>query len=198
MPALIYLHGFLSSPESAKATILKSWLSENRPDIEYCCPQLSAYSDETKFCLNNIVENYADAIPMVVGSSLGGYWATWLSESYDLPAVLINPAVKPSIFLPGYVGVELENYYTEERYILRQKDVDDLREVDTPYIKRVENYWLLAQTDDDTLDYRLSVQKYSGCRQLVEEGGNHSFENFERWLPEILNFLEQRRDQLLR
>lgn len=130
---------------------------------------------------------------MLVGSSLGGYWATWLAEQYGLPAVLINPAVKPSILLPEYLGVELKSYHTQESYILDEKDVRDLMAVDVAEIQKEANYWVMVQTADESLDYKLAVDKYAGCRQLVEEGGDHGFVGFERWIPSAIRFLEQRR-----
>lgn len=197
MVVLIYLHGFLSAPESTKAVLTKNWLLQNRPDVKYLCPRLSPYPSKAKDTLVKLMSEYSDAKPVLVGSSLGGYWATWLAETYDLPAVLVNPAVKPSMFLPEYLGVELKNYYSDETYVLDDDDVKSLSEVNVARIEKPENYWLMVQTGDDTLDYQLATKKYLGCRQLVEMGGNHSFENYESWIPVVLKFLEERRSELV-
>lgn len=143
------------------------------------------------------MDRLAPAKPILVGSSLGGYWATWLSETYQLPAVLINPAVKPSMLLPEFLHVELKNYYSDESYVLGEQDVKSLLEVQVDQLAVPENFWLMVQTGDEHLDYKLAVDKYRLGRQLVEEEGSHSFENFELWLPSILRFLENRREQLL-
>ena len=124
-----------------------------------------------------------------MGSSLGGYWATWLAEKYDLRAVLINPAVKPEMFKNEFINVELQNYHTQDKYQLSEKDGMDLMAVNINQVKRTANYWLMVQTGDETLDYKLAVEKYSASKQLIEEGGDHSFQNFERHIESAIDFL---------
>lgn len=191
MSALIYIHGFLSSPLSHKAQQVQTWLAENRTDIDYHCPFLPPYPGQARDLLESLVESLPGPV-YLMGSSLGGFWATYLAEKYDLRAVLINPAVKPSMLMPEYVGVELQNYHTDDTYVLSEQHIDELRAVDTPQIQRLDNYWLMAQTGDETLDYRLAVEKYRGCKQLVEEGGDHAFQDFERWIGRTIDFLEAR------
>lgn len=191
MAHLLYIHGFLSSPRSLKATQVADWLRRNRPDIEYHCPFLTPYPDQTRITLENIVkENRLDHL-YLMGSSLGGYWATWLAEKYDLKAVLINPAVKLSLFRSDYINTELKNYHTDDTYYLTEDHIEHFRNANTPTVKRRTNYWLMVQTGDETLDYRLAVRKYRGCRQLVEEGGDHSFQNFDRHIATAIAFLEE-------
>lgn len=187
---LLYIHGFLSSPKSLKARQLGGWLAANHPDIHFHCPFLTPHPATTRVVLENFVEMTLPQPVRLVGSSLGGYWATWLAEKYDLRAVLINPAVQPSLLKPDYLDVELENYHTGDTYILTGDDAAALMAVDTPVIQRPRNYWLMVQTGDETLDYRLAVRKYAACKQLVESGGDHSFRDFPRWFPELIEFLE--------
>lgn len=186
---LLYIHGFLSSPLSYKAVQVKEWLQAHRDDIHYHCPSLTPYPAKTRQTLEALVENLQPEITGVIGSSLGGYWATWLVEKYDLPAVLINPAVKPSMLKQDYVNVELRNYHTEDSYRLTDSHLQELLAVDIKHIKRSKNYWLMVQTGDETLDYRLAVEKYADCRQLVEDGGDHSFQGFERRIKASVDFL---------
>ncbi|MEQ9208356.1 MAG: YqiA/YcfP family alpha/beta fold hydrolase [Pseudomonadales bacterium] len=191
MKRLVYLHGFLSSPESLKALLTKSWLERNRPDIEYQCPELSSYPGQAIKAIRELM-----AMPyeqtMLVGSSLGGYWSTWLAEEYGHRTVVINPAVKPSMLnREDYLGVELKNYYSDEVYTLGDRDAEDLLSVFVDEIKYPERIWLMAQTGDDTCDYRLAVEKYADCKQLIEEGGDHGFQGYEEWIPEIVRFLEK-------
>ena len=186
---LLYIHGFLSSPRSHKAVLVEEWLRDNRHDIQYHCPALTPYAADTRNTLESIVEELLPAKVGVVGSSLGGYWATWLVETYGLRAVLVNPAVKPSILKPDFINVELRNYHTDESYELEEHHVDDLLEVEIEKIKRPENYWLMVQTGDETLDYRLALEKYGACKQLVEQGGDHSFQGFENWIAQVVEFL---------
>lgn len=197
MLQIIYLHGFLSGPDSAKARLVEDWLSNNRPNIQFLCPNLSAYPDKSIETLEYLIAENLEFTPMLLGSSLGGYWATWLSETCDLPVLLVNPAVRPSILLPEYLGVELKNYYSEEVCTLSESDIEILTSVEKSEISCKENYWLMAQTEDETLDYKLAVKKYAGCRQLVENGGNHGFADFGRWIPSAIDFLVRRREEIL-
>lgn len=190
MAALIYIHGFLSSPRSIKAVQVDQWLAANRPDIGFHCPFLPAYPAQAQAILEQLVESLLPQPVYLMGSSLGGFWATWLAEKYDLRAVLINPAVKPSMLLPEYLNVTLHNYHTDDTYVLTQTHMAEIRAVDTPTLTRPDNYWLMVQTGDETLDYRLAVAKYQACKQLVEEGGDHGFTDFERHIPAAIAFLE--------
>jgi len=190
MPALIYIHGFLSSPASHKALQVKHWLAEHRPDVSYHCPALSAYPQSVRETLEALVVSLQGEDIYLMGSSLGGFWSTWLAEQYNVPAILINPAVKPSMLLPEYLGIELKNYHTDETYRLSQDDMTALRAVDIAEPQRPDNYWLLAQTGDETLDYREAVEKYRLSKQTIEEGGDHSFQDFENWIPETLRFCD--------
>ncbi|RYZ97790.1 MAG: esterase YqiA, partial [Moraxellaceae bacterium] len=117
MASLLYIHGFLSSPLSFKAQQAKAWLAANHPEIDYHCPQLSPYPAETQQLLERLVEFLPQPV-YLIGSSLGGFWATWLVEKYNLRAVLVNPAVNPQTFMPNYVGLDLKSYHTDDVYHL--------------------------------------------------------------------------------
>lgn len=188
MPTLLYIHGFLSSPQSHKAVQVKTWLQQYRADINYLCPALSPYPDAAKQTLLSALAT-ADAPVGLMGSSLGGFWATWLAEQFDLRAALINPSVNPMAMFPAYIGKPVKNYHTEECYELGAEHLQQLREVDTPSVERVNNYWLFAQTGDEVLDYRLAEKKYAGCKQTIESGGDHAFQGFDRHLASSIEFL---------
>ncbi|MEX1033913.1 MAG: YqiA/YcfP family alpha/beta fold hydrolase [Cellvibrionaceae bacterium] len=188
MALLLYIHGFLSSPHSHKAQQVESWLKDNRLDIDYACPTLTAYPDHAIACLQDIVEQHSPEPVYLLGSSLGGYYATYLAEKYNLRAVLINPAVKPYRLISDYLNQDLKNYHTEDHYRLERRHIEVLRALETDRLQYPANYWLLVQTADETLDYRDAVNTYRGCRQTVERGGDHGFQGFERWLPDIIRF----------
>ncbi|GAB2874169.1 hypothetical protein GCM10027180_00660 [Microbulbifer echini] len=122
---------------------------------------------------------------------MGGFWCTYLGERYNLPAVLINPAVRPSRFMPAYVGRVLQPYSGEaQEYRLSEADVDTMERVEAELPSSLNGrYWLLAQRGDETLDYRDAESLYQGQRQTLEEGGDHSFQGFARYCDPIVEFL---------
>ncbi len=185
---LLYIHGFLSSPQSHKALQVKEWCEKNHPHVDYQCPLLTAYPKESLETLEALVES-AQGDVALIGSSLGGFYSTYLAEKYNLKAVLINPAVEPHRLMLHYINTDLANYHTGQHYRLNESHIEQFKALDVSQLQREKNYWLMVQTNDETLDYRAAVKKYKGCRQLVEEGGDHSFQNFDRWLPEVFEFL---------
>lgn len=191
MPTLIYIHGFLSSPKSTKAQVTHDWLRYHRPDWRFECPFLSSHPAQAKAALEYLLECLPDSEVFLLGSSLGGFWATYLAETRGLPAVLINPAVSPQRRFQALVGQTLKNYHTAETCILTADDMADLAACDVDRLNNPDLYWLLAQTGDETLDYREAVAKYRGCRQTVETGGSHAFDGYEGWLPDIAEFFEE-------
>lgn len=187
---LIYLHGFLSSPRSHKAQLMGAWLARQRPEIAWQVPALpeepgAAFEvavDAVKLALDGGFERIG-----LIGSSMGGFYATALAESLDLSAVLINPAVRPHRHIDRYY-MEQTNPYSGRRFALGPRDAADLAAM-LPAVVTPSRYWLLLQTADEVLDYREAVAFYAGCRQTVEEGGDHQFRGFERHLPAVVEFL---------
>lgn len=195
MAALLYIHGFLSSPLSFKAQQTRNWLALHCPHISFHCPHLPPYPAETQHLLEAKVESLFPQPVYLMGSSLGGFWATWLAEKYDLRAVLINPAVRPQAFMPAYLNIDLKSYHTDDSYRLNARHINEIVAADIP-VTRTANYWLLVQTGDETLDYRHAVDKYAGCKQSVEQGGDHAFQGFERYLDDSIKFFQYSEIQL--
>jgi len=191
MPTLLYIHGFLSSPSSFKAKQVKEYCRKYHPDITYLCPQLPPYPDQCAQQLEALI-NAADQPVYLIGSSMGGFWATWLSERYACKAVLVNPAVDVISLMPKYVGVSLKNYHHDETYLLTRRHLDQLKTYVVEELKQKSHYWLIAQEGDETLDYRLAVEKYAGCKQTVEPGGDHGFQRFERFFDDMANFFNSK------
>ena len=131
-----------------------------------------------------IMQDYQLAL---IGSSLGGFYATWLAEKYNCKAVLVNPAVNPYELLEQYLG-EYTNYYTGKTWLLEKKHIEQLRQLAIDTITRPERYLLMLQTGDETLNYRLAQEKYIDCPSIIEQGGDHAFTGFERHFDRILAF----------
>ncbi len=190
MTTIIYLHGFLSSPRSFKAKVTQEWLADNCPEVTFYCPQLSSYPSKTLVQLKGVFKEIEDENIGLIGSSLGGFWATYLVENnFANRAVLVNPAVMPHSRFSDFIGKELQHYHSDESVLLTPQDLLDLESYDCESIKKPESYWLMVQTGDEALDYNLAVEKYLQSEQLIEKGGNHSFENYDQWLPEISKLL---------
>lgn len=186
--ALVYIHGFNSSPASLKARQTEEWLQRHHPQVPFYCPGLSNEPDRAIRQLQDFIENASGPIGLV-GSSMGGYYATWLAERYALRSVLVNPAVRPYELMLDYLG-ENANYHTGERYVLEQRHVDEVRRLEVSEPLHRERYWVLLQTGDEVLDYRQAEQRYVGCSVTIESGGDHSFQHYERHLPAIYEFLQ--------
>jgi len=189
-PLLLYIHGFNSSSLSHKASVMRSFCEQSRPDIKLISPSLPSFPQEAAQMLAEIVESHMDEFNIgMVGSSLGGYLAIWLNSLYDLKAVVVNPAIKPYELLVDYLGPQ-QNPYSGHRYILEPHHIDELKALDTGVLKAPEDFWLLQQTGDEILNYRQAVQYFVNAKQNVEQGGDHSFVDFERYPPKIIDFLQ--------
>ena len=187
---LLYLHGFNSSPLSHKARQTHDyWLSLGL-GADIGVPELDHEPRRAIEELKEIVE--AQTLPVaLIGSSLGGYYATWLAEEYGLRAALVNPAVNPAELWHAHLGIN-RNYYSGRSYEITEAHIDQIRELQRPVLRNPENYMLLVQTGDETLDYRLAVDKYKSATSIIQPGGNHSFVNFDAMLPQIFRFLAPR------
>jgi len=186
---IIYLHGFRSAPASIKAQALRARMIDRGLADRFWCEQLPVSPRAAiELAETEIARARAAGLaPTVVGSSLGGYYATWLAERHDLRAVLVNPAVVAPLSLEAYVGTQT-NLYTGETFDFTGAHIDELRALEVPAITQPERYWLLAETGDEVLDYRHAVQKYAGARQTVLEGGDHGFSRWNDYLDAVIAF----------
>jgi predicted esterase YcpF (UPF0227 family) len=187
---LLYIHGFNSSPESHKASALKRWLAQQHPEMIYEVPYLKPYPAESIAQLEKIIEHYlakSEAVGLV-GSSLGGFYAAYLAEKYQLRAVLVNPSIRPFELLSKYIG-ENRNFYNDDHYLFEQKHVDELKTFYVPQHAHPAYLLLMVQTGDEALDFKEATAKYFMCQNIIEYGGDHGFTNFDRWFTYMLRFL---------
>jgi predicted esterase YcpF (UPF0227 family) len=176
---ILYLHGFRSSPHSAKAQIMARRMEQRGLADQFYAPQLPA-SPEAAMALvlawvarqNDGAHDSNGDVPetlSIVGSSLGGFYATWLAQRLDCRAVLLNPAVQPPRDLQQYVGISTQ-YHSEEPFEFKAEYMAQLRALTVPAITRPERYFLIAATGDEVLDWREMVAHYPGARQHVIDG----------------------------
>jgi predicted esterase YcpF (UPF0227 family) len=183
---LIYLHGFNSSPGSHKAEVLKRYMEVRGMGERYCCPALPHLPERAIAVIEDEVARHPAESVTLIGSSLGGFYATHVAERHKLRAVLINPAVCPHHGLSAFLGIQ-HNLYTHEQYEFTEEHLRQLAELDCPGIDP-SRYLLLVETLDEVLDYRQAVRRYQGARQIVIEGGDHSLKSFPEHIPLILDF----------
>lgn len=183
---LTYLHGFNSSPGSHKAQVLKRYLDERNLGGQFCCPALPHEPKRAIALVEAKIAEYPRESITLVGSSLGGFYGTYLAERYNLRAVLLNPAVHPHEDLRAYLGAQ-RNLHTQRKYELTEAHLRAWERLYLPTIHPAR-YLLLVETGDELLDYREAVKKYAGARQIVIEGGNHSLTRFPERIPLILEF----------
>jgi predicted esterase YcpF (UPF0227 family) len=189
LSGLLYLHGFTSAPQSRKAQALKARLIERGRGDAFLCPQLPPSPRQAIELAESLIASVPPPLTLV-GSSLGGYYATWLAERHPEAvrgAVLVNPAVVAHLSLQEFVGPQ-KNLYTGETFDFTADHVAELRALDVPRLARPERYWLLLEQGDELLDWRQAAAKYAGAHQTVLAGGDHSFSRWDDYLDEIIKF----------
>jgi len=186
---LLYLHGFRSSPQSTKARQLAAWLAAHRPDVHWWCPQLPPSPWDTMQLVSDGVAGWPRERMAVVGSSLGGFYATVLAERVGCRAVLLNPAIEPARDLAGHIG-ETTAWHSDDRFFFQPRFIDELTLLRPAAITRPERYFAVIAKGDEVLDWREMTARYAGCRIELIEGGDHALGDFaEAHLPQVLDFL---------
>lgn len=189
LPLILYLHGFTSGPQSQKVQLLAERMAQRGQADRLIAPQLPASPKAAIALADDIITKLGAgrAALTVIGSSLGGFYATHLAEKHGLKAVLINPAVVAAIELERYLGPQTW-LYTGEPFDFTRQHIDELRALEVPALADPSRYWLLVEEGDETLDYRQAVRHYAGAKQTVLPGGDHSFRHWEDYLDDVLAF----------
>jgi predicted esterase YcpF (UPF0227 family) len=186
---LLYLHGFRSSPNSAKAQRMGAWLQAQRPDVHWWCPQLPPSPSQALTLIHEQLAHWPAEHMAVVGSSLGGFYATVVAERTGCPAVLLNPAIDPARDLAGYVG-QLRSFHDPGAHFdFRAEYLAELRAMTPRVITRPERYFAVIAKGDEVLDWREMTTRYAGATQRLLEAGDHALSDFESQLPHVLAFL---------
>lgn len=180
---IIYIHGFGSSGYSHKVTLLRAYCKQK--GIAFIAPSLSTIPHLAIQTLEELVESYDEV--QLLGSSLGGYYALYLSKKYNLKAVLINPSIYPYITLKKVLDKGV-SYYDGSSYEWNREHIEALKSFEVEELNE-ENMMLLLQKGDETLNYQEAIKKLPNTTKIVEEGGSHAFDGFERYFDEIVSFL---------
>ena len=183
----LYLHGFNSAPASFKARALAQRLAERGRSHDFVAPALPHWPPDAIAAAEAALRGHDPETVTLVGSSLGGHYATWLAERYGLRAVLVNPAIRPADLLAAVLGPQT-NLYTGERYELTPAHLDALRALDVEQITRPERYLLVVAMGDEVLDSRVALARFEGARSIVHPGGDHGFADFTRYLDAVIDF----------
>ena len=183
---LVYLHGFNSSPASHKAQLMKAHLEGRGQGQLYACPELPDTPREAIRTIEKTIGGREAREITFLGSSLGGFYATYLAERLGCRAVLINPAITPHVGLEAYLGTQ-KNLHTGVPYELTRAHLEGWRSL---VVERIdpERYLLLLETGDEVLDWRAAARKYEGARSVIRDGGDHSLQSFPEHIERILAF----------
>jgi predicted esterase YcpF (UPF0227 family) len=185
MTSILYIHGLNSSPASLKARLLQAAMQRLGRATQLQVPALHHHPQQAMGQLEAAVAQLGR--PLLVGSSLGGYYATHLAERYGLKALLINPAVRPQLLFEAHLGPQ-QNYYTGECWQLTLEHVAALARLEVPAPQDPARYQVWLQTGDETLDYRAAERYYRACSLRIQAGGEHGFRGFAQCLPALLVF----------
>jgi predicted esterase YcpF (UPF0227 family) len=186
---LLYLHGFRSSPQSAKARLMAQHMATQQPQVQWWCPQLPASPRAAMALLAQGIQDWPRESMAVIGSSLGGFYATGVAEQTSCRAVLLNPAVNPARDLAKYIGEQVSWHHPEERFFFLPEYVDELRDLTPAALTRPERYLAVIAKGDEILDWREMQARYAGARLRLLEGGDHALSDFDAHLPAVLAFL---------
>ena len=185
---IFYFHGFASSADSTKAIVFNDFIKEKFPNISLHIPNIDNSIEKSFIQLEKLVgKNKGDKL--FIGSSLGGFYATYFAEKLGSKAVLINPASNPYLGMEMYLGKNI-NYSTNEEFYLTKKDLEILKLNNVLKVNSPANYLVLIETGDDVIPFKYTLDFYSGCNFGIVNGGSHSFDSFKEKLEIISKFME--------
>ena len=187
MMNILYLHGFRSSPSSTKARLMAAHFAQT--EHRFVCPQLPASPASAMELACELIEDRGNAAKdwALIGSSLGGFYATSLAEQYGSRAALLNPALHPDADLGAHIG-EGSTYDGETPFEFKAEYLDQLVTLKVAAITKPSRYFLLAATGDEVLDWRQMRNHYAGAKQHIIEGSDHAISEFADYVDEVASF----------
>jgi predicted esterase YcpF (UPF0227 family) len=187
---MLYLHGFGSSPSSNKARLMAAAVAQQHPRVVWACPALNPSPKQTMIEALSTIANWPKDTMAVVGSSLGGFYATWLAERLGCKAVLLNPAVYPARDLADYIGQNKCWHDPQQSFLFDPTYVGELREQEIAHISQPERYFAVIAKGDEVLDWREMLAHYPGVKVKLLSAGDHALSDFDQHIDEVLGFLE--------
>lgn len=187
---LLYLHGFRSSPQSAKARQMAAYVAQHHPDVTFWCPQLPPSPRAAMAQVAQGIAHWPRHAMAVMGSSLGGFYASWVAQHAGCPSVMLNPAVHPARDLARYIGEQTTWQNPSERFFFLPEYIGELQALDTHTRPPAAPELVIIAQGDEVLDWREMAGRYPQARQRVQEGGDHALSNFSEYLPTVAEFLD--------
>jgi uncharacterized protein len=187
---LLYLHGFRSSPQSNKARKVAARVRQFHAQVLWWCPQLPASPRAAMDLVMRGTDDWPAGSMAVVGSSLGGFYATCVAQARNCRAVLLNPAVNPARDLAGQIGEQTAWHNPDEHFHFEPKFVDELRELEAGPVNHPENFFAVIAKGDEVLDWREMSGRYPGAKIKLLEGSDHALSDFDAHIDEVFDFLE--------
>jgi predicted esterase YcpF (UPF0227 family) len=186
---LLYLHGFRSSPASNKARKTADAMAEYFPGVTWLCPALPASPKQAMEDVLKATAHWPLATTAIIGSSLGGFYATWLAERWGCRVVLLNPAVHPARDLASHLGDQTTWHDPEQHFVFEAAYVDELLAQEIAHISKPERYYAVIAKGDEVLDWHEMTGHYAGANIKLLPGGDHALSDYDQHLGAVLDFI---------
>lgn len=187
---LLYLHGFRSSPQSAKARLTAEAVRARHPGVTWCCPPLPPSPAEAAALIAQAMADWPRERMAVVGSSLGGYYALWLAAQTGCRAVLLNPAVHPARDLARHIGEQSSWHDPAERFFFRSEYIAELQGLEAGPLPHPERCLAIIARGDEVLDWREMLARCAGAHIQLLDGSDHALSGYAQLLDGVLDFLQ--------
>ncbi|QDL53625.1 YqiA/YcfP family alpha/beta fold hydrolase [Rhodoferax aquaticus] len=187
---LLYLHGFRSSPQSHKARMVAHYVAQHHPQVRWLCPQLPPSPKAAMALVRTAIQNWPVRQMAVVGSSLGGFYATYVAETLGCTAVVLNPAVSPSRDLEKYIGEQTSWHDPAAHFYFAPEYVQELSDLQCGPLSQPERYMAVIAKGDELLDWREMHNRYSASHLRLLDESDHALSDFDTHIDAVMDFLQ--------